>query len=107
MKNTEIRVHRVIELVSLFLSMTLVKRLLCVILLAFEVLVGIPQTNPMVYRLDATSFTSWYTTTKPTTDDGKVYIRLGYLSGLAAFSLFADHPVFWFKNGYFRPYNPA
>ena len=37
MKNTEIRVHRVIELVSLFLSMTLVKRLLCVVLLAFEV----------------------------------------------------------------------
>ena len=67
-------------------------------------IVGIPQADPMAFRLDPTSFTSWYTTTKPATDDGKVYIRLGYLSGSARFSLFAYHPAFWFKDGAFRPY---
>jgi len=69
-------------------------------------LVGIPQSDPMLYRLDPGSYTSWYTTTKPTTEDGKVYIRLGR-TGTAAynyFSLFPDHPAFWFKNGSFRPY---
>ena len=67
-------------------------------------LVGIPQANPMTYRLDPASVTSWYTTTKPTTDDGKVYIRLGYFSDGTIFNLFADHPAYWFKDGQFRPY---
>ena len=67
-------------------------------------LVGIPQVDPMIFRLDPTSPTSWYTTAKPTTEDGKVYIRLGYYSDGTIFSLFADHPAYWFKNGLFRPY---
>jgi hypothetical protein len=67
-------------------------------------LVGIPQDDPMVYRLDPGSFTSWYTTEKPTTEDGKVYIRFGYYSALNIVTLFQDHPAYWFKNGYFRPY---
>lgn len=67
-------------------------------------LVGIPQQNPMLYRLDPGSPTSWYTTTIPTTDDGKVYIKLGYFADAAQFSLFSDHPAYWFKDGYFRPY---
>jgi len=67
-------------------------------------LVGIPQADPMVFRLDPASATSWYTTNKPTTEDGKIYIRLGYYSDGTIFSLFAEHPAYWFKNGLFRPY---
>lgn len=37
-------------------------------------LVGIPQEDPMLYKLDPTSPTSWYTTELPEEDDGKVYI---------------------------------
>ena len=67
-------------------------------------LVGVPQADPMVFRLDPTSVTSWYTTAKPVADDGKVYIRLGYYSDGTIFGLFERHPVYWFKNGLFRPY---
>jgi len=67
-------------------------------------LVGIPQADPMTFRLDPTSVTSWYTTTKPVTDDGKVYIKLGYFSDGTIFSLVSDHPAYWFKDGAFRPY---
>ena len=71
-------------------------------------LIGIPQADPMVYRLDPTNYTSWYTTAKPTTEDGKAYIRLGRFLRISApnkaFALFADHPAFWFKGGAFRPY---
>ena len=72
-------------------------------------LVGIPQENPMVYRLDPDSFTSWYTTTEPTTENEKIYIRLGrydhtYEPATRTFFLFADHPAYWFKDGSFRPY---
>jgi hypothetical protein len=67
-------------------------------------LVGIPQGNPMLFKLDPTDFTSWYTTTVPAQEDGKVYIRLGYYETGAYFDLFSDHPAYWFKDGYFRPY---
>ena len=50
-------------------------------------LVGIPQADPMVFRFDPASVTSWYTTVKPVTDDGKVYIRLGYYSDGTIFNL--------------------
>ena len=75
-------------------------------------LVGIPQADPMVYRLDEASFTSWYTTDIPAAEDGKLYIRLGRISRLGTsstwyFSLFADHPAYWFKGGSFRPYLTA
>ena len=73
-------------------------------------LVGIPQENPMVYRLDPNSFTSWYTTDIPTEEDGKVYILLGRFNynslsiSSREFNLFSDHPAYWFKDGAFRPY---
>jgi hypothetical protein len=68
-------------------------------------LVGIPNAdNPMIYRLDATSPTSWYTTTPPTAEDGKVYIRLGRYHTGSVSSLMAEHPAYWFKDGTFRPY---
>ena len=67
-------------------------------------LVGIPQDNPMVYRLDAASYTSWYATEVPTAEDGKVYIKLGYYGFGRNFSLFANHPAYWFRDGAFRPY---
>jgi hypothetical protein len=58
----------------------------------------------MLFRLDPTDYTNWYTTTIPTEDDGKVYIRLGYyeIGGIA--NLMSAHPAYWFKDGYFRPY---
>jgi hypothetical protein len=67
-------------------------------------LVGIPLDNPMLFRLDPTDFTSWYTTTPPTEDDGKVYIKLGYYESGTVFNLCADHPAYWFKDGYFQTY---
>lgn len=67
-------------------------------------LVGVPQADPMVFRLDPASATSWYTSEKPTAEDGKVYIRLGYYSDGTIFSLFSQHPAYWFKSGLFRPY---
>jgi hypothetical protein len=68
-------------------------------------LVGIPKAdNPLLYRLDSASPTSWYTTTPPTSDDGKVYIRLGRYHTGNVFSLMAEHPAYWFKDGAFRPY---
>jgi hypothetical protein len=68
-------------------------------------LVGIPNAdNPMLFRLDPTSATSWYTTMPPSAENGKVYIRLGrYHTGNVA-SLMAEHPSYWFKDGAFRPY---
>ena len=67
-------------------------------------LVGIPQADPMAFKLDHESATSWYTTAKPSTEDGKVYIRLGYYSGGTVFHLHASHPAYWFRDGAFRPY---
>jgi len=67
-------------------------------------LVGIPQSDPLVYRLDPGGVRSWYTTEKPTSDDGKVYIRLGYYNDGTIFGLRSQHPAYWFKDGAFRPY---
>jgi hypothetical protein len=67
-------------------------------------IVGIPQINPMSYKLDPTSVTSWYTTALPTHEDGKVYIRLGYYGDSNGFFLTQEHPAYWFKDGAVRPY---
>jgi hypothetical protein len=67
-------------------------------------LVGIPQANPMLYRLDPGGVTSWYTTELPDAEDGKVYIKLGFYSDGTIFSLYENHPAYWFKDGALRPY---
>lgn len=49
------------------------------------------------------------TDTLPSTDDGKVYIRLGRLgaqsTGANYFLLYPEHPMFWYKNGAIRLYS--
>ena len=42
----------------------------------------------------------------PTTEDGKVYILLGYMYSTTGFRLIQYHPVYEFKNGSIRPYTP-
>ncbi|MDR1644225.1 MAG: hypothetical protein LBS05_00145 [Tannerellaceae bacterium] len=57
------------------------------------------------FVLDNSSYTSFYTTTIPTTDDGFVYIELGWVgSTTVRFYLGDVHRAFWFKDGKFRPY---
>jgi hypothetical protein len=57
------------------------------------------------FVLDNTSFTSFYTTTVPTTDDGFVYVELAWIgSANNKMYLKSNHPAFWFKDGKFRPY---
>jgi hypothetical protein len=57
------------------------------------------------FVLDNTSFTSFYTTDVPTTDDGFVYIEFLYVgSTTSRMYMKTSHPAFWFKDGKFRPY---
>jgi hypothetical protein len=57
------------------------------------------------FVLDNTSFTSFYTTDVPTSDDGFVYIEFIWI-GSANDRMYMrnSHPAFWFKDGMFRPY---
>ena len=70
-------------------------------------LVGTADIDNNTFVLDNSSFTSWCTDTLPTTDNGKVYIYLGktYTSG-SNMHLFEWHPVYYFKDGALRVYNP-
>ena len=45
------------------------------------------------------------TQTIPTTDDGYVYILLGFAYSATAIRLQAAHPIFWYKNEKFRAYD--
>jgi len=65
---------------------------------------GTIQSND-TFRLDNTTTTSWLTQTLPTTDDGFVYIKLGYMNNTTtAFTLTIDHPIYHYKNGALREY---
>lgn len=64
---------------------------------------GTIQTNG-TFKLDNTSYTSWLTQTLPTSDDGFVYIQLGYMYTTANMRLTATHPAYWYKDGMLRPY---
>jgi len=67
-------------------------------------LVGIMQANGS-FRLDNSSFTSFYTQTLPTTDDGKIYIYLGVVTETNGTTyLMPDHPIYQYKNGSLRLY---
>lgn len=68
---------------------------------------GTIQSNG-TFRLDNTTTRSWLTQTLPTTDDGFVYIKLGYMHNTTtAWTLTADHPVYHYKNGALRRYVPG
>lgn len=60
------------------------------------------------FRLDNTSYTSWLTQTLPTTDDGYVYILLGYMNNTTSYmGLVINHPIYEYKEGKLRQYLPA
>lgn len=55
------------------------------------------------FKLDNTSYTSFYTQTLPTTDDGFVYILLGFMNDTTtSLRLTPTHPIYQFKDGKFR-----
>lgn len=62
-------------------------------------LVGIPQANGG-YKLDS----NYYTQDLPTTEDGKIYIRLGLVYAENSLRLEIEHPIYEFKDGKVRPY---
>lgn len=57
------------------------------------------------FVLDNTSYTSFITQTLPTTEDGFVYIMLGYMYSTTAVRLTSSHPMYEFKYGKLRPYS--
>lgn len=63
-------------------------------------LVGIP--NGATYTLADT----WWSQTLPSTEDGKIYIHLGYAYSTSKYNIswIAQHPVYWYKNGALRLY---
>lgn len=54
--------------------------------------------------LDQTNATSWYSQTLPTTDDGKVYFRLGIVYSATQIALDTAHVPLWYKSGSIRQY---
>lgn len=68
-------------------------------------LVGIMQADGS-FKLDNSSFTSWYTQTLPTSADGKIYIYIGHQHSTNSFRLVENHPIYEYKNGRVRLYTP-
>jgi hypothetical protein len=56
------------------------------------------------FVLDNTTFTSFMTQTLPTSDDGFVYIMLGYAYSTANVRLILEHPIYIYKDGAVRLY---
>jgi hypothetical protein len=57
------------------------------------------------FKLDNTSETSWRTTTLPTSEDGKIYIKLGVVgSTVSMFTITQGHTPMWYKDGTFKLY---
>lgn len=46
-----------------------------------------------------------FTSTPPTTDDGNVYIPIGYLYSTYQVNFYCQNVVWWYKDGAFRPYS--
>ena len=57
--------------------------------------------NDGLFYLDTTK---WWSTTLPTTEDGKVYIFLGTMYSTTALTLWPEHPIYEYKNGHVRLY---
>lgn len=67
-------------------------------------IVGIPQSDGS-FKLDNSSYTSFYTQTLPTTEDGKIYIYLGTMHDTSRnIRVEPEHTIFEYRNGSIRPY---
>ena len=49
--------------------------------------------------------TTWWSQSLPSTDDGKYYVLLGYMSSTTIMTLIGNHPVYAYKNGLLRECN--
>jgi len=66
--------------------------------------VGTIQSNGS-FKLDNTSYTSFLTQDLPTTDDGKIYIRIGWMANTYdSFRLENNHPIYVYKDGTIKEY---
>ena len=59
-----------------------------------------------LFVLDNTSYTSWYTQTLPITNDGFLYILIGYMYSTTGFMLTEQHPIYEYKDNKLRQYVP-
>jgi hypothetical protein len=69
-------------------------------------LVGTINTDGL-FVLDNSTDDSYITTTIPTTEDGKVYLFIGFRYGTETFDLRSNHQAYEYKNGAFREYIPV
>jgi hypothetical protein len=66
--------------------------------------VGTVQSNGS-FQLDNTSYTSFLTQDLPTTDDGKIYIKIGWMANTYdSFRLENNHPIYVYKDGSLKEY---
>lgn len=67
------------------------------------------ETLYLVGKLEGQKFTAdsatFLTTTKPTTDDDKYYISLGYMYSTYQIYLYPEHPIFKYVDGAFKNLN--
>jgi hypothetical protein len=69
-------------------------------------LVGSLDTNGD-FVLDQTDATSWFTQTLPSTEDGKLYLRLGFnYATTGTLKLEGTHPIYQYKGGKITQYIP-
>lgn len=58
-------------------------------------------------QADGSAVMDYFTQTLPSTEDGKIYILLGYAYSETNFELIANHPVYYYKNGGVRLWTGA
>jgi hypothetical protein len=68
-------------------------------------IVGTIDSNGF-FVLDASSYTSWYTQTLPSTEDGKVYMHMGYIYAQNSIAMYGYNQVYEYKNGRVQYYIP-
>jgi hypothetical protein len=60
------------------------------------------------FVLDNTSLTSWLTQTLPSTEDGKLYVYLGFINTTStSLRLDTNHPIYEYRNGQLRLYTAS
>ena len=65
----------------------------------YETIYLVGTLNGNMFTVDSTFP---FTTTKPTTEDGKYYISLGYMYSTYQMILYPEHPIYRFVNGVFK-----
>ena len=71
-------------------------------------IVGIPNNDANnTYKLDNTTLQSWYTQKLPSTEDGKIYILLGYIYANNSLAMYHPHTIYEYKCGRIRIYGEA